>query len=86
MCLAVPGKILSIDETNPLKMAIVDFNGVKKEICLEWLPEAKTGDFVMAHVGTALSIIDEHSAKASLETFNEMEELLEQENNEVPID
>jgi hydrogenase expression/formation protein HypC len=81
MCLAVPGKILSIDETNPLKMAVVDFNGVKKEICIEWLPEAKTGDYVIAHVGTALSIVDDVSARASLETFNEIEELLEQENN-----
>ena len=80
MCLAVPGKILSFDTNNPyLKMAKVDFNGVEQDICIEWVPEAKLGDYVLAHVGTALSILDEESAKASLETFSEMEELLEQD-------
>ncbi len=79
MCLAVPGEIKSINNSGPLKMAKVDFNGVEQDICIEWVPEAKLGDYVLAHVGTALSILDEESAKASLETFSEMEELLEQD-------
>ncbi len=85
MCLAVPGEIISINNSGPLIMAKVDFSGVEQEICIEWVPEAKIGDFVLAHVGTALSILDEESAKASLETFSEMEELLEQDkmNNSV---
>jgi hydrogenase expression/formation protein HypC len=79
MCLAVPGKILSMDDSGELKMARVDFSGVVRDICVEWLPEAKVGDYVLAHVGTALSLIDEESAKASLDAFDEIEKLLEQE-------
>lgn len=79
MCLAVPGLIVSINNSNPLRMARVDFGGVVQNICIEWLPEAKIGDYVLAHVGTALSLIDEESAKASLDAFVEIEELLKQE-------
>jgi hydrogenase expression/formation protein HypC len=79
MCLAIPGCIKTILEKNPLRMARVDFGGVIQDICIEWLPEAKVGDYVLAHVGTALSLIDEESAKASLDAFSEMEELLKQE-------
>ncbi len=79
MCLAVPGKILSMDDSGALKMAQVDFGGVVREICIEWLPEAQVGDYVLAHVGTALSLIDEESAKASLDAFEEIERLMEQE-------
>jgi len=86
MCLAVPGKILSFDESGELKMASVDFGGVTREICIEWLPEARIGDYILAHVGTALSLIDEESAKASLEAFDEIEKLMEQEASENPID
>ncbi|MBN2174035.1 MAG: HypC/HybG/HupF family hydrogenase formation chaperone [Bacteroidales bacterium] len=86
MCLAVPGKILSFDSLGELKMASVDFGGVVRDICVEWLPEVKKGDYILAHVGTALSIIDEESAKASLEAFDEIEKLLEQEASENPVD
>ena len=79
MCLAVPGCIRSIQDGGPLRMATVDFGGVNQEICIEWLPEAKVGDYVLAHVGTALSLIDEESAKDSLDAFAEIEELLKQE-------
>lgn len=79
MCLAVPGLIVSINNSNPLRMARVDFGGVVQNICIEWLPEAKIGDYVLAHVGTALSLVDEESAKASLDAFVEIEELLKQE-------
>jgi hydrogenase expression/formation protein HypC len=63
-------------------MAKVDFGGVVKEICIEWLPEAQIGDYVLAHVGTALSLIDEESAKASLDAFDEIEKLMERESEE----
>ena len=85
MCLAVPGKIKSIDNSAALTMARVDFSGVVQDICIEWLPEAIVGDYVLAHVGTALSIIDEESAKASLDAFKEMEDLLEQEESKKPL-
>ena len=82
MCLAVPGKIESINNSGELRMAVVDFNGVKQDICIEWLPEAGIGDYVLAHVGTALSLIDEESAKASLDAFEEIDTLLKQETTE----
>lgn len=81
MCLAVPGKIISIDNSAALSMARVDFSGVIQDICIEWLPEAKIGEYVLAHVGTALSMIDEVSALESLDAFKEMGDLLEQEEN-----
>jgi hydrogenase expression/formation protein HypC len=82
MCLAVPGCIKLVDENGPLRMAKVDFAGVIQDICIEWLPEASVGDYVLAHVGTALSLIDEESAKASLDAFVEIEGLLWQEKND----
>lgn len=75
MCLAVPGKILSIDESGILKMGKVDFAGNQIDICLEWLPEAKTGDYVLAHVGTALSIMEEDDALATLRDLESLGEI-----------
>jgi len=52
MCLAVPGRVISIDESNPeLRMARVDFSGITKEVCIQWLPETRIGDYILAHVG-----------------------------------
>lgn len=79
MCLAAPGKIISIDQSIPdLRMAKVDFSGVIKDICIEWLPEAGIGSYVLAHVGTALSLVNEEDALASLNQLNEMGDLLEE--------
>ncbi|MDX2442995.1 MAG: HypC/HybG/HupF family hydrogenase formation chaperone [Bacteroidales bacterium] len=84
MCLAVPGKIVSIDTSNPdLRMAKVSFGGVIKDICIQWLPEAGIDDYIIAHAGMALSKLDEEEARLSLETFDEMERLLDEEDNEV---
>ena len=84
MCLAVPGKIVSIDISNPdLRMAKVSFGGVLKDICVQWLPEAGIDDYIIAHVGMALNKLDEEEARLSLEAFDEMERLLDQEDNEV---
>ncbi|MBL7995159.1 HypC/HybG/HupF family hydrogenase formation chaperone [bacterium] len=79
MCLAVPGKIISIDDSAALRMAKVNFGGVGKDVCLEWLPEAKIGDYVLVHVGFALSKIDEIEAKETLRMLTEMGELIEEE-------
>ncbi len=80
MCLAVPGKIVSIDTSVPdLRMAKVSFGGVIKEICVQWLPEAGIGDYVLAHVGMALNKLDEEEARLSLEAFDEMDRLLREE-------
>jgi hydrogenase expression/formation protein HypC len=67
MCLAVPGKIISIDESNPdLKMAMVDFGGITKSVCIQWLDNLKIGDYVLVHVGFALNKIDEKEAEKTL--------------------
>jgi hydrogenase expression/formation protein HypC len=80
MCLAVPGKIVSIDESNPdLKMAKVNFGGVMKEICIQWLPDVNVGEYVLAHVGFALNKIDEKDAEDTLKILREMGDLNEEE-------
>jgi len=82
MCLAVPGKVLSIDKSNPdLIMAKVNFSGVMKDICVQWLPEVQEGDYILAHVGMALNILDEEEA---LETIELIRELGEFEENQQP--
>ncbi len=76
MCLAVPGKVISIDQGDPeLKMARVNFSGVVKEVCVQWLPEVKEGDYILAHVGMALNVVDEQDALETLELLKEMGEL-----------
>jgi hydrogenase expression/formation protein HypC len=73
MCLAVPGKVTSIDDSNPeLKMAKVNFNGVSKDICVQWLPDVKVDDYVLVHVGFALNKIDEKDAKETLQILKDM--------------
>ena len=66
MCLAVPGKIVEIYETNSLLMGRIDFGGVVREACLTFVPEAKVGDYTIIHVGFALNLIDEKEAKETL--------------------
>ena len=73
MCLAVPGKILSIDATDPdLKMAKVEFGGVVQDVCIQWLDDVKIGDYIMSHIGTALSKVNEEDAKMMLESLSAM--------------
>ena len=79
MCLAVPGKVVSIDESNPeLKMAKVNFSGVSKEVCIQWLPDVNIGDYVLVHVGFALNKIDEKDAQDTLRILREMGEIEEE--------
>ena len=77
MCLAIPGKIVSLfNEDNDLqRTARVDFSGVLKEISLSFLPEAKLDDYVIVHAGLALSILNEAEAKATLAAFAELGDL-----------
>ncbi|MEE4258768.1 MAG: HypC/HybG/HupF family hydrogenase formation chaperone [Bacteroidales bacterium] len=85
MCLSLPGKILSIDDSSELRMAVVDFGGVQREICVEWLPEAGIGDYVLAHVGTALTVLDEKSALESIEALTELSKVLKEEEKNNPL-
>lgn len=78
MCLAIPGKIVETYNENDLRMGKIDFNGVCQRACLEHVPEAEIGDYVLIHVGFALSRIDEDEAQrvfALLEEMNQLEEL-----------
>jgi hydrogenase expression/formation protein HypC len=78
MCLAVPGKIISVDGDDPmLRSGRVDFAGVVKQVNLAYVPEACVGDYVLVHVGFALQTIDEHEARQVFEYLREMGELAE---------
>lgn len=72
MCLAVPGRVESIHEAHGTRMGRVSFAGVVKEVCLAYLPDIAVGDYAIVHVGFAISRIDEGSARATLETFEEL--------------
>jgi len=76
MCLAVPGKILSIEgENDILRSAKVDFGGVIKDIVLAYVPEARVGEFVLVHAGFALNVIDEAEARQVFEYLRQIDEL-----------
>ena len=78
MCLAIPGKVVSIRGDDPLtRMGKVDFGGVLKEACLAYVPEAGVGDYVIVHVGFALSRVDEEEAKIIFQYLKQMDELAE---------
>jgi hydrogenase expression/formation protein HypC len=66
MCLGVPGKIVEIEEKNGLKMAKVDFGGIFREACLDYVPEAKVGEYCVIHVGFAISLLSEAEAMETL--------------------
>jgi hydrogenase expression/formation protein HypC len=76
MCLAVPGRIITIDAADPLlRSGRVDFAGVVKEVNLAYVPDAQIGDYVLVHVGFAINTIDEHEAAQVFEYLREMGEL-----------
>jgi hydrogenase expression/formation protein HypC len=75
MCLAIPGKVLEIDRNVSPVMGNVSFGGIQKRVCLEWVPEVRVGEYVIVHVGFALSTVDEQEALETLKMFKEMEEL-----------
>ena len=72
MCLAVPGRITEVWEEQGTRMATVDFDGIRKEICLAYLPDAELGDYAIVHVGFAISKVDEASAVETLQMFREL--------------
>jgi hydrogenase expression/formation protein HypC len=74
MCLGVPAKIVELFEQNDLAMGKVEFGGILKEVCLAYTPEAQVGDYVLVHVGFAISRIDEQEAKETLDLLNELAE------------
>lgn len=79
MCLGVPGKITEIYESNGLKMGKIDFGGVVREACLEYVPDAIIGDYTIIHVGFALHLISEEEAE---ETLALIRQIAEQDNQD----
>jgi hydrogenase expression/formation protein HypC len=76
MCLAIPGKILSLNTDDPMiRTGKVSFGGIIKEVCLAYTPEAKVGDYVIVHVGFALSIVDEAEAHLVFDYLKQMGEV-----------
>ncbi|MFE3581581.1 HypC/HybG/HupF family hydrogenase formation chaperone [Streptomyces vinaceus] len=78
MCLAVPGRVIDIGEKDGTRMATVDFGGVVKEVCLEYLPDLQVGEYAIVHVGFALQRLDEESARQTLELFAQLGMLQEE--------
>ena len=72
MCLGVPGKIVEIYEAGGLKMGKVDFGGVYREACLEYVPDAQVGEYTVIHVGFAINRLNEEEAKESLALLQEI--------------
>jgi hydrogenase expression/formation protein HypC len=76
MCLAIPGKIESVSGEDPLmRMGKINFGGILKDASLAYVPEAKAGDYVIVHVGFAISRLDEDEAQKVFEYLKQMEEL-----------
>lgn len=66
MCLAIPGRIVEVNEDGLMRMGRVDFGGVTREVCLAYVPEAQVGDYVIVHVGFAISQLDEDDAQETI--------------------
>jgi hydrogenase expression/formation protein HypC len=72
MCLAIPGKVLEVDTERQPAMGKVSFGGIKKEVCLDLVPDVKVGEYVIVHVGFAISKMDEEEALETLKLFEQM--------------
>jgi hydrogenase expression/formation protein HypC len=78
MCLGIPGKITETYERDGMKMGKVDFGGVTRETCLDFVPEAQVGDYTVIHVGFAISLLSEEEAQKTLEMLREIDALGEE--------
>ena len=72
MCLAIPGKVISVEESNGLRSGRIQFGGIVRQASLDFVPEAEVGDYVMVHVGYAISRVDEAEAHRTYELLEEM--------------
>ncbi|MDF3143002.1 MULTISPECIES: HypC/HybG/HupF family hydrogenase formation chaperone [unclassified Streptomyces] len=72
MCLGIPGRVVEIHDDTGLRMATVDFGGIRREVCLSCTPEARVGSYVIVHVGFAITQVDEAEAQRTLEVLRAM--------------
>ena len=77
MCLAIPGKISALRDDFGVPMAKVDFGGITRDACLSYLPDARIGEYVLVHVGFAISRVDEEEAARTYKYLAEMDQLAE---------
>jgi hydrogenase expression/formation protein HypC len=77
MCLAIPGKVVETFEQGGMRMAKVQFGGVVREACLEYVPDTKVGEYVLVHVGFAISTIDEEEAQRTYDALAQLDQLSE---------
>lgn len=86
MCLAIPGRILETYDRQGIRMAKVQFGGVTRESCIEYVPKAEVGSYVLVHVGFALSVIDEEEARRTYQMLEELGQLGELEAEQDALD
>lgn len=75
MCLSIPGEVLDISFEGEIKMGKVNFAGIGKQVCLQYLPDVKVGDYVLVHVGFAIAVVQEEEAAKTLALLREMGEV-----------
>jgi hydrogenase expression/formation protein HypC len=79
MCLAIPGKVVETFDKNGMRMGRVQFGGIVREACLEYVPETQVGEYVLVHVGFAISRIDETEAERTYQALRDLDQLTELE-------
>jgi hydrogenase expression/formation protein HypC len=77
MCLAIPGKVIEAFDQQGMRMARVQFGGIVREACLEYVPDTIVGEYVLVHVGFAISKVDEEEAQRTYQLLEEMDQLTE---------
>ncbi len=82
MCLAIPGEVINIEKGTTPVMGTVSFGGIGKQVCLQWLPDVAVGDYVIVHVGFAISKMNEEEARETLKLISELDDALGEEDRE----
>ncbi len=75
MCLSIPGRVLEITEEDGFKMGKIDFSGIIKKVCLQYIPDIRVGEYALVHVGFAISKVDEKEAAKTLKLLKELEDM-----------
>jgi len=86
MCLGIPGQVVSLEDAAGLRMGKVEFGGIVRDVCLEYVPELMVGDYVIVHAGFAISRVDEQEAARTYQLLEEMGQLDELDPNEAGED
>ena len=85
MCLGIPGKLLEVYERDDLPMGKVEFGGIVKETCLAYMPQAQVGDYLLVHVGFAISQIDQQEAEEIFSYVNQIAEAAEPQQHQTRL-